>query len=98
VGPPSTLCLVRGLAGRDPRGPTLVDNQSLRPDTDVDLLALALLAAIQGGLLLAQTRRDTAALEAALDTALAAVRSHATAMTGRARPRTRPANRERTRS
>jgi len=91
VGPPSTLCLVRGLAGRDPRGPTLVD-------TDVDLLALALLAAIQGGLLLAQTRRDTAALEAALDTALAAVRSHATAMTGRARPRTRPANRERTRS
>lgn len=56
----------------------LVDNRTLRSDTDVDQLALALLAAIQGGLLLAQARRDTAALEAGLDTALAAVRSNAT--------------------
>lgn len=38
------------------------------PDgTDVDNLALAMLAAIQGGLLLTQVRRDTAPLEAAVD-------------------------------
>ena len=42
----------------------------LGPDTDVDRLALALLAAVEGGLLLGQARRDTAALAAALDTAL----------------------------
>ena len=39
------------------------------PDgTDLDTLALAMLAAIQGGLLLSQVRRDTAPLEAAVDT------------------------------
>ena len=38
----------------------------LRQDADPDQLALATLAALQGGLLLTQTRRDTAALEAAL--------------------------------
>lgn len=39
------------------------------PDgTEVDNLALAMLAAIQGGLLLSQVRRDTAPLEAAVDT------------------------------
>jgi AcrR family transcriptional regulator len=39
------------------------------PDgTEVDNLALATLAAIQGGLLLSQVRRDTAPLEAAVDT------------------------------
>jgi hypothetical protein len=43
----------------------------LRPDADPDQLALATLAALQGGLLLTQTRRDTLALEAALDTMLA---------------------------
>lgn len=42
----------------------------LRPDVDPDELALALLAAVQGGLLLSQTRRDSRALEAALDTAI----------------------------
>lgn len=31
----------------------------LRPDADTDALALALLVALQGGLLLTQTRRDT---------------------------------------
>lgn len=70
---------------------TLVDNRTLRSDTDVDQLALALLAAIQGGLVLAQAQRDTAALEAGLDTALATVRSHATG-TVAARPSTRQAN------
>jgi TetR/AcrR family transcriptional regulator, transcriptional repressor for nem operon len=36
--------------------------------TNIDRIALALLAGIQGGLLLSQVRRDTAPLEAAMDT------------------------------
>lgn len=39
----------------------------LPPGTDIDRLALAMLAAIQGGLLLSQVRRSTAPLEAAVD-------------------------------
>ena len=50
----------------------------LRPDTDTDTLALALLVAVQGGLLLTQTRRSTASLRAGLDTVLAQIRAHAT--------------------
>ncbi len=42
----------------------------LTPDTDPDTLALALLAALQGGLLLTQIQRDTKPLEAALDSIL----------------------------
>jgi len=42
----------------------------LHPSADPDRLALALLAALQGGLLLTHTRRDTAPLEAALDAML----------------------------
>ena len=42
----------------------------LTPDTDPDTLALALLAALQGGLLLTQIQRDTEPLEAALDSIL----------------------------
>ena len=42
----------------------------LAPDADPDTLALALLAALQGGLLLTQIERDTKPLEAALDTML----------------------------
>jgi TetR/AcrR family transcriptional repressor of nem operon len=42
----------------------------LTSETDPDTLALALLAALQGGLLLAQIDRDTKPLEAALDTML----------------------------
>jgi TetR/AcrR family transcriptional repressor of nem operon len=38
---------------------------------DPDDLAVALLAAVQGGLLLAQVQRDTRALETAVDTLLA---------------------------
>jgi AcrR family transcriptional regulator len=49
----------------------------LRPDADPVRLALAVLAALQGGLLLAQTRRDTAALEAGLDTTLDRIRAYA---------------------
>jgi AcrR family transcriptional regulator len=40
----------------------------LAEGTDVDRVALAMLAAVQGGLLLSQVRRDTAPLEAAVDT------------------------------
>lgn len=43
----------------------------LRPDVDPDDLAATLLAAVQGGLLLAQVHRDTRPLETALDTVLA---------------------------
>jgi AcrR family transcriptional regulator len=43
------------------------DRGDLHPDADPDHLALATLAALQGGLLLTKTRRDTAPLEAALD-------------------------------
>lgn len=49
----------------------------LRPDADPVRLALAVLAALQGGLLLAQTRRDTDALEAGLDTTLDRIRAYA---------------------
>jgi TetR/AcrR family transcriptional regulator, transcriptional repressor for nem operon len=43
----------------------------LRPGTDPDDLAVTLLAALQGGLLLAQVQRDTRPLETAVDTLLA---------------------------
>lgn len=45
-------------------------HRALRDDADPERLALALLAALQGGLLLNRTRRDTVALEAALDAVL----------------------------
>ncbi len=47
----------------------------LRQDADTDQLALALLATVQGGLLLSRTRRDTTALEAALDATIAYLRT-----------------------
>jgi TetR/AcrR family transcriptional regulator, transcriptional repressor for nem operon len=47
----------------------------LRADADPDQLALATLAALQGGLLLTEIRRDTVALEAALDSMLDHIRS-----------------------
>lgn len=49
----------------------------LRTDADPDTLALGTLAAVQGGLLLTQTLRDTAPLEAALDLAIGGIRSRA---------------------
>jgi TetR/AcrR family transcriptional repressor of nem operon len=42
---------------------------------DVDRLALAMLAGVQGGLLLSQVRRDTSPLEAAVDTIVEHLRS-----------------------
>jgi TetR/AcrR family transcriptional repressor of nem operon len=53
------------------------DRGELRPDTDTDTLALALLTALQGGLLLTQTRRNTTPLRAGLDAVLAHIRTHA---------------------
>ena len=46
------------------------DRGELTAEADPDELALATLAALQGGLLLTQVRRETAPLEAALDTVL----------------------------
>ncbi len=53
----------------------MYDRGELRPDADPNRLALATLAAVQGGLLLTQVRRDTTALEAALDAMLAHIAS-----------------------
>ena len=53
------------------------DRGDLRPDADTDALALALLVALQGGLLLTQTRRNTAPLRAGLNTVLAYIRTYA---------------------
>lgn len=55
----------------------LRERGELRADADPDRLALATLAALQGGLLLTQLRRDVAPVEAALDAALAHIRSFA---------------------
>jgi AcrR family transcriptional regulator len=50
---------------------------ALSPEADPDQLALALLAAVQGGLAITQTRRDPRALAVALDTVLAYIRTFA---------------------
>jgi TetR/AcrR family transcriptional regulator, transcriptional repressor for nem operon len=52
------------------------DRGELRPDADVDQLALGTLAALQGGLLLTQAQRDAAPLEAALDLAISQISCH----------------------
>jgi TetR/AcrR family transcriptional repressor of nem operon len=51
----------------------LVENGTLRPETDAGALALALLVAVQGGLLIGQAQRSTDALEAALDVVIAQI-------------------------
>jgi AcrR family transcriptional regulator len=53
----------------------MYDRGELRGDADPERLALGMLAAVQGGLLLNQARRDTAALEAVLDAVLANIMS-----------------------
>lgn len=60
--------LRRGIASMRDRG-------ELKPDVEPDRLALALLAAVQGGLLLSQTRRELRPLEVALDLAIAQIRA-----------------------
>ena len=54
------------------------EHGTLRGDTDTDRLALALLAAVQGGLVLTRTRRTTVPLETALDASLELIRSYRT--------------------
>jgi hypothetical protein len=49
----------------------------LQPQPDLDRLALATLASLQGGLLLAKTTRTTVPVEAALDAAIAHLRAFA---------------------
>jgi TetR/AcrR family transcriptional regulator, transcriptional repressor for nem operon len=56
-----------------------------RPDADLDQLALATLASLQGGLLLSKTTRTTVPLEVALDAAIAHLRTYAVEPTGRPR-------------
>jgi TetR/AcrR family transcriptional repressor of nem operon len=55
----------------------MIDNGTLRPATDATALSLALLAAVQGGLVLAQAQHTTDALEAALDAIIAHIQDHA---------------------
>jgi len=53
-------------------------NGELAPAANPDDLAVAMLAAVQGGLLLSQVRRNTKPLETAVDTMIAHVQSFAT--------------------
>ncbi|SDP26194.1 transcriptional regulator, TetR family [Paenibacillus sp. yr247] len=54
---------------------TMQERGELRADADPDGLALALLTALQGGLLLTKCRKETSPLEAVLDAMLAHIRS-----------------------
>jgi AcrR family transcriptional regulator len=56
----------------------MIANGTLRREADADQLALALLAVVQGGLLLAQAQHTTDALEAGLDTVIARIHDQAT--------------------
>jgi len=53
------------------------DRGELTDRVDPERFALALLAAVQGGLVLTQARRDTVALEASLGTLIDCLRGHA---------------------
>jgi TetR/AcrR family transcriptional regulator, transcriptional repressor for nem operon len=55
----------------------LVENGQLDPTADLDALTTATLAALQGGLLLAKTERDSKPLQTALHTAIERLQSHA---------------------
>jgi AcrR family transcriptional regulator len=55
----------------------MIDHGVLADDADPDRLSLALLAALQGGLLLTQVQRNTLALEAGLDAMIDQVRQRA---------------------
>jgi TetR/AcrR family transcriptional repressor of nem operon len=54
---------------------TMRERGDLRPEADPEELALGLLAALQGGLLMTQAMRDTRPLEAAMNISLAHIRS-----------------------
>lgn len=51
------------------------DNGSLRPEADPDELSIGLMAALQGGYLLAETAHDIRPMEIAMDMALDRIRS-----------------------
>ena len=51
------------------------DRGELRSDIDPGALALGILASVQGGLLLSQTRRDSAAVRTAVDLSIAYLRT-----------------------
>jgi TetR/AcrR family transcriptional regulator, transcriptional repressor for nem operon len=55
----------------------LRENALLTPDADLETLTTSTLAAIQGGLLLAKTSRDSSQLRAAPDAAIAQLGAHA---------------------
>ena len=55
----------------------MIERGVLAPDADPDKLSLATLAALQGGLLLGQAQRDSAALEAGLDAMIERIEMHA---------------------
>ncbi|WP_036568317.1 TetR/AcrR family transcriptional regulator [Nocardia sp. BMG51109] len=55
---------------------TMTRSGELRPDTDIAALATSTLASVQGGLLLAQARRDPQALRRALDGALTLIANY----------------------
>lgn len=55
----------------------MVERGALSADADPDKLSLAMLAALQGGLLLGQTQRSSAALEAGLDAMIERIRQDA---------------------
>lgn len=63
----------------------MVDQGELTGDADVDDLALATMASLQGGLLLSKTNRSQRPIEVALDAALAHIRSSAATPPRRAR-------------
>jgi hypothetical protein len=67
------------------------DRGDLRPEANPDELAISLLAALQGGMLLTQTTRDIKPLEGAIKGVLAHVRSFATDEAERGRTNRKPA-------
>src|SRR5438309_1375585 len=75
VGPPGPASSTRPPSRTGRRA--IRAHGTLRPDTDPDRLALALLAAVQGGLVLTQARRDVTPLAVALDTVLDHIRTFA---------------------
>lgn len=54
------------------------DRGEIGPEADPDELAMALLASVQGGLLLTQVRRQITPLEVAIDSSIAHIRTFAT--------------------
>jgi TetR/AcrR family transcriptional repressor of nem operon len=78
---PARLALVAGFARWETairHGLSIMrDRGALRRDADPRTLALATLSALQGGLLLTQTRRDAEALAAGLDGAITYIRTFA---------------------